>query len=315
MNSAVCTLFEKHYHYGVAALVNSLYYHGYRGEIYAGYQGSLPFWAINAIENPLLGKGICSLEIAAGLNINFILLDTKYHLTNYKPNFMLQLLTDTAKDSEAIAYFDPDITIKCKWGFFEKWMSHGVALVHEITANDMPPTHPIRQEWEKVICLSNKNKSRELYSYINAGFCGVSRQNLEFLQVWQEIFDTGIKFFKIDTKQLAHQNDRTQIFYAQDQDSLNMAAMCSKSPISEIGPEAMDFIHGGWVMSHAVGSPKPWKKNFLLYMLKGISPSLADKAYWRNVLGPIRCHNPMKVRFKKTNILVASFLGRFYTKY
>jgi len=315
MNSAVCTLFEKHYHYGVAGLVNSLYNHGYRGEIYAGYQGSLPFWAVNAKENLLLGKGIRSLEITTGLNINFILLDTKYHLTNYKPNFMLQLLDGPAKGYEAMAYFDPDITIKCRWSFFENWMSHGVALVHEITGNDMPPTHPIRKEWERIICLSNKNISRELYSYINAGFCGVSRQNSEFLQVWQEIFEKGIESFKIDTKQLAHQNDRTHVFYAQDQDALNIAAMCSKSPISEIGPEGMDFVHGGLLMSHAIGSPKPWKKKFLLYMLKGISPSLADKAYWRNVSGPIRCHSQMLVKFKKTNILIASFLGRFYRKY
>jgi hypothetical protein len=314
VKSTICTLFEKHYHYGTAALVNSLYHHGYRGDIYAGYRGSLPFWTAKAKENPLLGEGICSLEVAAGLNIHFILLDIKYHLTNYKPNFMLHLLDGPAKGAESIAYFDPDITIKCRWNFFESWMSHGVALVHEITANDMPPTHPIRKEWEKVICLCNKITSRELYSYINAGFCGVSRQNLEFLQVWQEIFEKGISSFKIDTKQLAHQKDRTHVFYAQDQDSLNMAAMCSKSPISEIGPEGMDFIHGGWLMSHAVGSPKPWKKNFLLSMLKGISPSLADKAYWRNVSGPIQCYNLIKVKFKKANILLASFVGRFYSK-
>src|SRR5450432_313132 len=315
MNSAVCTLFEKHYHYGVAGLVNSLYNHGYRGEIYAGYQGSLPFWAVNAKENLLLGKGIRSLEITTGLNINFILLDTKYHLTNYKPNFMLQLLAGPAKGYEAMAYFDPDITIKCKWSFFETWISCGVALVHEITANDMPPSHPLRKEWEKVINMSQRKISRELYSYINAGFCGVSRQNLEFLQVWQEIFEIGTKFFNLTSDQLTHQNDRSYAFYAHDQDALNIAAMCSQSPISEMGPEGMDLVHGGWVMSHAIGSPKPWKKNFILSMLKGSSPSLADRVYWVNVSGPIKCFSSIKTKFKKVNILFASFLGRFYSKY
>jgi len=299
----------------MVALVNSLYYHGYRGEIYAGYRGPLPFWTVNAKANPMLGEGICSLEVTAGLNIHFILLDTKYHLTNYKPNFMLQLLDGPAKGAEAIAYFDPDITIKCKWEFFETWISHGVALVHEITSNDMPPSHPIRKEWERVVDMSQRKISRELYSYINAGFCGVSRQNLEFLQVWQEIFEIGAKFFKLTSDQLTHQNDRTYVFYAHDQDALNIAAMCSKSPLSEMGPEGMDLIHGGWVMSHAIGSPKPWKKNFVLSMLKGNRPSLADRAYWVNVSGPIKCFNPVRTKFKKFNILVASFFGRFYSKY
>jgi len=35
MQYVACTLFEKSYHYGLAALVNSLYKQGFRGDFFA----------------------------------------------------------------------------------------------------------------------------------------------------------------------------------------------------------------------------------------------------------------------------------------
>jgi len=314
MNTIICTLFENDYHYGVAALINSLYYNGYLGEIFVGYKGSLPQWSLEANEsNELLWTGSHSFKVTEKLQVHFLPIDTHYHLTNYKPNFMLRVWNDFAKDAGAIAYFDPDIVIKCRWEFYESWMSHGVALVHEVVSNDMPPSHPIRLEWKKIIESCNRQQTREIYSYINAGFCGVSKENVEFIEVWADILDCAIQKYKPDVKRLTS-FDKTSPFCFFDQDALNVAAMCCESPISEIGPEGMDFIHGGWTMSHAVGAPKPWKKRFLLSALKGNSPSLPDKAFWLYANGPIQNNSSIKIKVKRASISVASFIGRFYRR-
>lgn len=315
MNSVICTLFENHYHYGVAALTNSLHRHGFKGPIYAGYRGSLPEWANQAKEDTsLTWPGSRTIQISNEINLHFLPLNTEFHLTNFKPNFMLQLWEGPAKSAEAIAYFDPDIVVKCKWDFFENWMLYGVALVHEITANDMPPTHPLRKAWGGVICKAGKRPMRELHSYINGGFCGVSKKYIEFLKSWIEIFETGIKHFNLSAEQWGHGFDRTYIFYAQDQDALNITAMCSESPLSEIGPEGMDFIPGGWTMSHALGYLKPWKKNFLLSVLKGNPPTLADRSYWENVEGPLKIHNSFYIQIKIFSLKAAAFFSRFYRR-
>jgi len=309
MSLAVCTL------YGVAALINSLHKNGFKGNIYAGYKGGLPKWALAAKENPSFPwPGVKSIDTLEGIQIHFLPIESSFHLTNYKPDFMLKLWDGPAKDAVAIAYFDPDIVVKCKWEFYSDWMSYGVALVHEINSNDMPVSHPLRKEWEKVINLTNRRTTHQLSSYLSGGFCGVHIRYIEFLHTWKEIFETGIKHFKLTHDQWNHDYDRTYIFYRQDQDAFNIAAMCCESPLSEIGPEGMDFIHGGWTMSHAAGSPKPWKNHYLLSALNGKPPSLADKGYWSNVNLLIKSYHPIKVSLKQISILISSFISRFYSR-
>lgn len=316
MSSCICTLFEGHYHYGVGALSNSLYQYGFRGSLYAGYKGNLPSWADKAFANPALGwPGATTLLVAPDFNIHFLPLTIEYHLTNYKPNFMLRLWDGPAKDATSIAYFDPDIVVKVKWQFFENWMSHGVGLVHEIIANDMPPTHPLRKDWEKLIVTGHRKVKRRLHSYINGGFCGVHKDYIEFLHVWKEIFDLGVINSQLTPGQWRHSYDRTYIFYAQDQDVLNIAAMCSDSPVSEMGPEAMDFIHGGTTMSHSAGGVKPWKKKFIQLAFDGHPPNTVDKLYWASSNSPIVCYSEGFVKRKRISLLVASFIGRFYRRY
>jgi hypothetical protein len=313
MNSVVCTLFEAHYHFGVAALTNSLYKNGFRGDVYAGYRGDLPKWANNAIKNDeLKWEDAKTLRVIEGLQLHFLPLTTDYHLTNYKPDFMLALFEKFKFNG--LFYFDPDIIIKSKLSFFEEWINLGVALVHEISSNDMPPTHPIRLKWHSVIKKANKTKSRDLYSYINGGFCGVSRKNINFLEDWKKITDTAISDFGMTANQWNHNYDRTYEFYAQDQDALNITAMCTSVEISEIGPEGMDFIPGGFTMSHSVGSPKPWNKSFLLSFVKGISPGATDKLFWQHTTYPILIYSKYHNGTKNLIIRFVSFLSRFYSK-
>jgi hypothetical protein len=316
MNTVVCTLFEGHYHYGLAGLVNSLSVNGFEGDIFAGYKGSLPDWASGSKKNNLTNwpRG-STLIVDERINLHFLPIENNFHLTNYKPYFMIELFNCPNIEADAVVYFDPDIIVKCKWSFFKIWMTHGVSLVNELISNDMPYTHPIRLEWKKVIHEANKQVTRHLSSYINGGFCGVTRENIEFLVSWCDITNTAIESFNMTPDQWIHSHDRTFIFYAQDQDALNITAMCSEAPISLIGPEGMDFIHGGFTMSHALGSPKPWKKNFILSALKGTVPSLADKAYWGNVNGLIITHTSLKLKINLLAIKCAAIIGRFYRRY
>ncbi|MCJ8210238.1 hypothetical protein MUY27_10990 [Mucilaginibacter sp. RS28] len=315
MSSVVCTLFEGHYHYGGGALVNSLYKSGFRGDFFIGYKGELPFWARAVTEKVWpSGKISKSVEVAEGLLVHFILIETNYHFTNYKPQFMLLLMSDYANDASGIFYFDPDIVVRCKWEFYENWIQYGITLVHEIVSSDFPPTHPKRFAWQKVINALNLKVERELYHYINAGFCGVSSDRLQFLKTWDEIIKIAMSSFGMDMNYLDNKNDPSNEFHMGDQDALNICAMCCKEPISEIGPEGMDFIGGGWLMSHATGKPKPWKVSFFLQALKGRRASLSEKQFWKNVKYPINLYPKTKVFFKYVDLKVSLIVNRFYSK-
>jgi hypothetical protein len=313
MKLVICTLYENHYHVGLAALTNSLYRHGYRGTIYAGYRGNLPLWA---------AAGVCSpqwpdsriVQIADGLSVHFLPLQTNFHLTNYKPYFMLQLWEGLASDADAIAYFDPDIVVKCRMKFFENWIGYGVALVQELVNDPMPSSHPVRHGWKEIIEKCGREVTHHLDHYFNAGFCGVSRQNIEFIQTWCHVINTAIRHFDYKPEQFMSSDDQSSHFKASDQDALNITAMCCHSPISEVGPNGMDFTPGGWIMSHAAGSPKPWNKQFIVSSLKGIRPSAAEKAFWEYANGPIANYSNTHVKLKRFGISTASFIGRFYAK-
>ncbi len=142
MQSIVCTMFEGHYAIGAAAFANSLSANAFRGQIVMGYRGELPGWIKQLKEvDPTRSE----YQIA-GMSIRFIPLDSvTIHLTNYKPDFMLQIF-DLYPNVDVVFYFDPDIFVKCCWSFFEEWAISGVSMVEDVNS-PMYSTHPIRNKW------------------------------------------------------------------------------------------------------------------------------------------------------------------------
>src|SRR5258707_1207637 len=155
MKSVICTLFERDYHNGLAALTNSLYRNGFRGPIYSGYKGALPAWCSKAKENTqFVWAGSTTLFVAEGIEIYFLPLETEYHLTNYKPDFMLRLLNGPAAGTEAIYYLDPDIVVTAEWSIFDDWIECGVALCEDMNS-PLPENHPRRVGWRNYFGKSN----------------------------------------------------------------------------------------------------------------------------------------------------------------
>lgn len=140
--TTICTVFEGHYHKGVAALVNSLHRQGYEGIIWIGYKGALPPWAVIESKNDLAEV----MMVCDNLKINFIKFPKEAFLPYCKPDFMLDILEKYQPEAEKIFYIDCDIIIKCPISYFEEWTDYGVALCEDVNS-PLPTSHPLRHQW------------------------------------------------------------------------------------------------------------------------------------------------------------------------
>jgi hypothetical protein len=317
VTAAICTLFEGDYHLGLGALANSAYQNGWRGTLYAGYRGALPPWASSAA--PAAVGSV--LNFSRDAAIHFIPLTTPAHLTNYKPDFMLEVWNTVAAQADAMFYFDPDIVLHCPWKFFEEWVSYGVALCEDVNS-PVGYNHPRRAGWKRYFAPHGIALRDVTEAYVNGGFVGVAKADKAFLRTWMEVQ----KAMARDLGDLRRANlggkDRldesrtppTYMFNCTDQDALNAAVMATHSAASIMGAAAMDFKPGGYVMAHALGVGKPWRKNYLLHSLEGMRPQLVDHYYWSSVLRPIAVHSSAKVKFRKLQIALGGLIGRFYRK-
>ena len=315
MNSVVCTLFEGHYHYGVAALINSLSKHGFKGDFYAGYRGALPPWAQGKKSDIFGWKDCTTVRVSNDVQVHFLPLNTNYHFCNYKPDFVIELRNYLDENVSGVFYFDPDIVIKCRWSFYEEWLKIGVPLVHEITNNDMPTSHPVRKMWTKMINDQGLEVKTDLRSYLNSGFWAVKKNDIQFAQLFKKFVEVSETDYKMNLTDFSFELDRTNPFFAKDQDAFNIAAMCTDVELSEYGPEGMDLVLGGMLMSHAIGTPKPWKKPYFKHFLNGSPPTMADKEYWSNANSTIKLYSGTFLKMRKAELKITSFLGRFYRKY
>jgi hypothetical protein len=306
IQTAICTLFEGDYHYGVGVLANSLYHHGFQGTVWAGYRDRLPLWATPLKQTPDYHE----LKVSEGCSIRFVPVDPAMHLANYKPYFMDDLLEQNS-ELEAIFYFDPDIVNRSRWDFYEHWVSQGIALCGD-SWYQVPSHHPRRLAWQAFADRQGFPCQRALDHYYNSGFVGVPRQSQSLLLIWQKLIQGAADAGYLDLKDIYA--DRTTYSYpylSNDQVMLNLALMLTNDPLSAVGPDGMDFAPGGTIMSHAtVPHVKPWRKKLIWSALQGIPPSLTDKLFWQHTQFPIPVYSAQTLQQKQLSLRTGAAIGR-----
>ncbi len=323
MNSVVCTLFENEYHHGLAALTNSLYKKGFRNTVYAGYRGAIPDWA-----NPLEDIEVSGWNKAKifkpleNLNLIFLELDTSYHLTNYKPDFMLRLWDIPELEVDLLFYFDPDIVLTAPWSFIEVWAQQGIAVCEDLKS-PIEKYHPRRVGWRKYYSDYNISLNFKNSKYVNGGFIGISKDRKDFLNLWktlQEYMAEHIGGLEKSSITKGKELDSEfsfdfSCFGATDQDALNATIEACDYNVSFMGKEAMALQNGSPVlMPHALGQPKPWAYKPFQRFLSGDIPRLVDKEFWISVSYPIQVYSPNTVKIMNWSLKFYSFLSRFYSK-
>lgn len=321
MNFSVCTLYEGDYHLGVSALANSLINAGFCGTLWIGYRGALPPWIgqLTPIDSDELGQGIQTYSVSGLARLAFVPVSTDTHFTNYKPDFMQQILHSLDRECEYLWYFDPDIYLftnpaagfYCPWSFFEKWGRYGIAVCQDMLYQVMPECDLLRLQWKEILEANELPVMRSLVQHYNAGMIGMPREFAEFLEIWKELiayaqsegYDTS-GFLK---------GSRMDPMHAVDQDAMNMALMGTEYPMASMGPEAMGFIVGGFTMYHAVIS-KPWRYHLLRSAMAGNPPVSAVKEFFNHVSSPIRSYNSLTLKRKKLECKIAGLIGRFYVR-
>lgn len=298
----VCTFYEKHYDFGVAALCNSLSKSGFKGKIIIGYKLNLPFW-IRQLKK--VEKSIYILN--DNIKLNFICLDeVPYHLGYHKAKFISYCL-DNYPEIDTISYFDPDITIKAKWNFFKRWINAGVALASDNCYPFLHSNHPWRQDW--INLFPNKTIISYPEFYINSGFIGLKRNDEQLIKIW----DKAIEIYKNEGGEIFSFERNAEEGLKGDQDLLNAALMYFPADrISVIGREAMGFIQPSYIMGHAINGVKPWKRSYVYdFLLNNTLPSFAEKLYFDNCTFPIKIFTNFKRKLKIVDLKIASALNRF----
>ncbi len=299
MSTLLCTLFEGDYHLGAAALLNSLHQAGFAGTFICGHRGPRPPWA----------EAVAEL---APIRVGWMKIEPPVHFTNYKPAFMLACLRSHPSAATAIAYLDPDIVVKAPWSVFERWLHHdGLALCEDVNAS-LPAGHPYRLAWEDFFTRHNLSPVRQLERYYNAGFVGVPREQTAFLVCWAGLINLAAgEVGALD--RIKHAGPET-LFHTVDQDALNMALLLHPVRIHAAGPEGMDFLPGGHLLSHAAGDGKPWRGGFLRAALRGRPPGSAQKQFHRHAVSPLAVLPAGLLARRRCELAAAALLGRFYRR-
>ncbi len=321
MKQAICTLFEGNYHLGLAAFCNSLFEFGFTGDVYAGFRGELPPWAKGGDSGKLSEwPDSTSLDLDGKISLHLIPLQTNYHFTNYKPDFMLDLWRGVAKDADVFFYIDPDIVVNVNWQLFEKWVNAGVALCEDVNS-PLAKNHPKRVGWRTYYGNHNISLTFKESFYVNGGFVGLLKRDIGFIETWKRLQELmadeigGLDRSSLNGPKIEKGKDSTfSPFGKTDQDALNASIEASELPVSIAGTHAMSFSSGRALLPHALGQPKPWDLHALSKCLSGYPLRQIDKIYWNYANGVIRSQPAHKVWRKKLAIKCAVLVSRFYSR-
>ena len=322
MRTDVCTLFEGDYHWGVAALLHSLYSQGFRGRLFVGYRGPLPDWARAARAADLpRWTGAARLPVDSDCSVYFLPLATSAHFTNIKPDFMLDLFADESLAVEQLMYLDPDICLVRPWQFIADWLSCGVTLCEDVNS-PMSVTHPRRIGWQRYFLQYGITLGRTATdAYVNGGCVGVSRAQLAFLENWKLLGHLmaetigGLGVAKLDNGQSFAQKGFAGCFDCSDQDVLNAAITLTTEVQCSILPKsAMGFSRGDHVLPHALGPRKPWRRRYVREALAAWGPTAADKAFWKHIEGPLRPMPAAQMAKHRRQLKIATLIARFYRR-
>ena len=298
MKTTLCTLFEGDYHLGAAALLNSLHHAGFDGTFVCGFRGPRPRWA----------QRTASLT---PIRVRWVELSVPVHFTNHKAAFMLACLHVHTPDATAVGYIDPDIIVKSSWAVVERWLRGGVALCEDANAS-LPSGHPYRVAWIDFFARHGLTPVRTLERYYNAGFVAVPREFQSLLTRWVGLLDLAAR--ELGPLSMIKHADPSALFHTVDQDALNMALLLDAVPIHAVGPEGMDFLPGGHLLSHAAGGRKPWRGGFLLEAFRGRPPGSPHKQFHQHARAPLPVLSPPTLAWRRLELAAAALLGRFYRR-
>lgn len=296
----VVTLAEKDYIKGALVLCNSLIRNGFEGNILIGYRSfdNMPIGPLSKLrKHPF---------------VQWLRIDTPLHFTNYKPQFMLRVL-QACPECSKLTYIDPDIVLNAPFAWINSWSDTGPAVCGDVNWQ-MPRYHPTRKQWIKLISFE---VNHQLDNYYNAGFLSLRRQDIGFLQLWSALIEeygaTNIPLDSMGNIGDWRTGGRWQPFFAPDQDALNVALMAWSGPITTLGPDIMSFTGFG-ELPHAIGSNKPWDKNYILEAIKGRPPRHVDKLFWLYADKPLPLTSRLRLVYISIILRITSFFSRFYSQ-
>lgn len=301
-NEVVVCLFDGDYHFGLAALVNSLVKNNFKGYINAAYRGVLPPW-IKQLEK--IGQN--TFKVSNNVIIHYENIETDMNLAFYKPYFIAQTFKDFSA-AEKVFYFDVDIVVNAPWSFFSNWLNDQVCLCLDSSYEYVHSNHPWRKDWKRLANLGEDFFSAET-AYVNSGFIGITKINLVLIEKWRQLTE---RFSELGgSLKTCFQDGHNS--YKGDQDMLNAAiTVLPGIKLSLIGKEGMGFSQPAYLMTHAIAKAKPWNKNYLKHLIfEGQKPTYPERNFFSNSQTPIILFSRSTNHLKKTNLFLATLLGRF----